>query len=278
MFKNLLLTLPSYPHPVPAATLRAAVDVGRVLDAHITCLVSAPTIPLPLTFHPYSPQLERQLNERQDEVRAVAEAQLAAFSDEARRAGISHGGRVVVSTDDGPSEAIVEHARLRNLTIVPFIEGDETRDDLLQSLVFNSGRPVLVLPGGEDGRSFALNKVVVAWDFSRAAARAAGDALPLLRRAGEVRAVTGNLDKPMPDEASGPEFATHLVRNGVATVVLDEVELGTRTVGEAIDDASADADLLVMGAFGHSRLRDFFLGGATRHVLKRPRVPTLLSH
>lgn len=278
MFRNLLLTLPSYPRPVPAATLRAAVEVGRLLEAHVTCLVSAPTIPLPLTFHPYSPQLERQINERQDEVRAAAEAQLAAFCEEARRADVSHDGKVVVSADDRPGDAIVELARLRSMTIVPFVEDDDMRAELLQSLVFESGRPVLLLPGGEDGRGFGLGKVVVAWDFSRAAARAAGDALPLLRRAGEVRVVTVSLDKPLPEEATGPEFATHLVRNGVAGVVLEEVELGTRTVGEAIDDAAADAGLLVMGAFGHSRLRDFFLGGATRHILRRPRVPTLLSH
>lgn len=278
MFKDILLTLPSYPKPLPRTALRGAVEVGRLLEAHTTCLVSAPTIPLPLTFHPYSPELERQINERQDEVRAAALAELAAFEEEARRAGVAHAGQVVVAANDGFSEAIIEHARLRDLTVAPFVEGDEAHADLLQALIFDSGRPVLVLPGGADARGFSLGRVVVAWDFSRAAARAAGDALPLLQRAEEVRVVTVSLDKPLPEETSGPEFAAHLARNGVANVVLEEVELGARTVGEAIDEATAIADLLVMGAFGHSRIRDFFLGGATRHVLRKPLVPTLLSH
>lgn len=276
MFKDILLPLPSWPRTAPRPALRRALDAARLLESHVTGLVNEPTLPLPVAFHPYSERFEIELNTRQSEAHETAVAELAAFEEEARRAGVSHEGRLVTLAAGVGWEPVVEYARLRDLTVVPFLDDDENSAELVQALVFESGRPVLVLPG-DGGESFGLGRIVVGWDFSRAAARAVGDAMPLLQRAQEVRVVTVANDKQPPESASGPEFTAHLARNGVRAV-LDEVERGGRSVGEALDAAAADADLLVMGAFGHSRIRDFFLGGATRHLLRKPRLPTLLSH
>lgn len=275
MFKDILLPLSSRPQASEIAALSRALEAARLLEAHVSGVVLEETVPLPLAFRPYGTEMERALSERQAEMRASAQARLVAFADEARRAGLAHDGQVV-AVSDGAFDPVVEHARLRGLTIASFIAGDATRTNLLQALIFESGRPVLVLP--QEGEGFRLERIAVAWDFGRAAARAVADAMPLLRQAKEVSILTVFADdKQAPSSASGPELVAHLARNGVHAS-LKELQRGRRPVGEVLEEAAKDADLMVMGAFGHSRIRDFFLGGATKHVLDNPHRPTLLSH
>lgn len=274
MFRDILLPLPSHPKPSDRAASGRALEAARLLEAHVTGLVMEPMVPLPVAFRPYGNAMEKALGERQAEMRAAAQAELAAFADEARRAGLSHDGQTVTIID-GSFQTVVEHARLRGLTIAPFAAGDEARADLIQALIFESGRPVLVLP--QEGEGFRLERIALAWDFGRAAASAVADAMPLLRQAREVRILTVLSDKQAPASASGPELIAHMARNGVHAS-FTELERGRRPVGEVLEEAAEDVDLMVMGAFGHSRIRDFFLGGATRHVLDNPRRPTLLSH
>lgn len=278
MFKDILLTLPAWPNPAAAGTLSKAVAVARFLDAYLNCVVAEPRLPVPVSYHPYSAELEKALNARQREAHEIATGQVAAFAEAVKLAGVAGDAQIVKAPDGGDvSEPIVDHARLRDLTIVPFLEEDgEGSSELVQALVFESGRPVLVLPAGDEG-DFKLDRVVVAWDGGRPAARAVGDALPLLQRAGAVRVVTVSKDKQVPESASGAALAAHLARNGV-NVTFEEIGKGTQSIGAAIEEAAADADLVVMGAFGHSRLRDFFLGGATRHMLAKLALPTLFSH
>lgn len=275
MFKDILLPLTTHPRPAGRATLRRALEAARLMEAHVGGLVMEPTIPLPVSFRPYGSELESRIDARRAEIREAAASALAAFQEEARRAGLSHDGQIV-TVPDGAFDPVVEHARLRGLTIAPFIGDDEIHADLLQALIFETGRPLLLLPE-DDGETFRLGRVVLAWDFSRAATRALADALPLLRQARDVRIVTVLADKPAPTAASGEELVAHLARNGVHAT-FDEIERGRRSVADVLDDAAEGADLMVMGAFGHSRLRDFLLGGATRHMLAKPRLPTFLSH
>lgn len=274
MFKDILMPLPGRSGPAGRAAIVDALAVAALLEAHVTGLAIEPAVPLPVAFRPYGAALEDQIGARRAELRAAAGAELAAFTEEARRAGLSHDGQVV-TVADGAFDAVVEHARLRGLAVVPFAGEDESRAELAQALIFDSGRPVLLLPQSQQG--FSLDRIVLAWDFGRAAARAAADAMPLMRRARQVRIVTVLADKRAPASASGPELVAHLARNGVHAT-LHEAERGRRPVGQVLEEEARQADLLVMGAFGHSRLRDFFLGGATRHMLAAPVRPTLLSH
>jgi nucleotide-binding universal stress UspA family protein len=119
----------------------------------------------------------------------------------------------------------------------------------------------------------------VAWDFSRPAARAVADALPVLEKAKRTCVVTVTNEKLIDTKRSGPELAKHLARHGV-NVVLDTVDAAGRSVGDVLESyvASRNADVLVMGAYGHSRIRDFILGGATKSMIARPPLPILLSH
>ena len=172
---------------------------------------------------------------------------------------------------------LAEYARLRDLTIVPVSEGDDQWS--AETIIFGSGKPTLVLPERAPSRQFQFGTIVVAWDFSRTAARAVADAIPLLEKAKHVRIVTVTGEKPIDSKRSAEELARNLSRHGLE-VCLDRVASKGRSVGEVLEShlQSCDADMLVMGAYGHSRFREFVLGGATRSLLAKPPLPILFSH
>ena len=120
---------------------------------------------------------------------------------------------------------------------------------------------------------------MIAWDYSRVAARAVGDAMPLLTKAKRVHIVTVTDDKELRPRMDAHELARHLARHGVA-VVIDQALRGNMSIGDALfrQAAAINADLMVMGGFGHSRLRDFILGGATQQILTWAPLPILMSH
>jgi nucleotide-binding universal stress UspA family protein len=124
-----------------------------------------------------------------------------------------------------------------------------------------------------------LDRVMVCWDGSRTAARALGDAMPLLARAGNVQVVIVASEPGKSDEIPGADIAHHLARHGLK-VELKQIVVHGLDVANTILSHAADsgADFIVMGGYGHSRLREFVLGGATRGILGSMTVPTLISH
>jgi nucleotide-binding universal stress UspA family protein len=203
-----------------------------------------------------------------------AENLLVAFQDAAEKRGVFLDRVLERCLMSEVPDLLIEHARLRDLTIVPTPEGDA------EPIIFGSGRPTLILPHTRKrAGAFALNTVVVAWDFSRPAARAVADALPILERTKRVCVVTVANEKVIHTKRSGAELGKHLARHGV-NVVLDVVDAAGRGIGDVLEwyVTSRNADLLVMGAYGHSRVRDFLLGGATKSMLSRPPLPIFLSH
>ncbi len=148
-----------------------------------------------------------------------------------------------------------------------------------ESIVFGSGRPVLLLPQRRSIREFALATIVIAWDGSRPAARAVADSLPVLERAKTVRVLTVLNEKELSSELPAAELSKYLERHGIDAKP-DCVDAAGRPIGEILNSylTSNQADLLVMGAYGHSRLREFILGGATLSMLLKPPLPVLLSH
>lgn len=168
-------------------------------------------------------------------------------------------------------------ARLYDLSVLPWGGATASAMDLAQAVLFGSGRPALLVPSV--ARIAPLDHIAVAWDGSRVAARALWDALALLPESGRVTVLTVGDEKPL----AGPDLATSLAaslqkRGYGATSV--ELALENRSIAGALQDSALEtgAQLLVMGAFGHSRLRDFILGGATKGVMTDARLPILLSH
>ena len=278
-YKDLLLSVASYPDSTPPAAVDVAVDFASAIGAKLSAIACELKIAVPGSFiAPAFLNIPAMAEAEAKKGREQAEAALAAFEKAATNKGVFEErilGQCLAPQLPG---LLAEYARLRDLSIVP-AEANELLDQPnAEALIFESGRPVLVLPR-KPRKSFALNSATVAWDFSRPAARAVGDALPLLTKAKRVHVVTITNEKRIDSRRSGPELAKHLARHGV-DVILETVDAAGRPIGEALEAATRvhDSDLLVMGAYGHSRLREFVLGGASRSMITQPPLPVLLSH
>ena len=172
---------------------------------------------------------------------------------------------------------LATQARLHDLTV---LDAGPRRFDLdretIERALFESGRPVIAVPPGCD--AFAARRIIVAWDGSAQAARAANDALPFLRAAEAIEVVSVCDDAEIHEAVPGAEFAPHLARHGVNVVVNDLPK------GDGIAETLRSqvglfrADMVVMGAYRHSPKREFFLGGVTRSLLRNSPVPLFLSH
>jgi nucleotide-binding universal stress UspA family protein len=177
-------------------------------------------------------------------------------------------------------DAIVEHARMHDLTFLP-VQNPIGLDELFtESVIFGSGRPTILLPASSDKcPPPSVDIVALSWDCSRAAARALADAMPILQKAKRVLVFTVINEKRLSETQSSDLLDQHLRLHGVDATI-ERVDAGGRPIGQVIENfvVANHVNFLVMGAFGHSRLREFILGGATRSILNHPPVPVLLSH
>lgn len=275
-FRDILVALTSYPEPTPVSVVEEAVSVASLLGAHIAALSCEVHVEVPGHFISGAVVgLPGIIAEELSKSRRNAQDLLAAFEAAAAKAGISCETVLEKCKTLEVPELLVEYARLRDLTIMP-----ESNDRWhAEAVMFGSGRPTLILPQKPRSRPLALGTVAVAWDFSRAAARAVSDARPLLEKAKKVRVVTVLNEKRLDQKHSAEELSKNLARHGI-DVVLDRVDAKGRPIGAVLEayTASHAADLLVMGAYGHSRLREFVLGGATNSLLSKPPLPILFSH
>ena len=276
-YKDLLLSLASYPDSTPPASVDVAVDFARAIGARLSAIACEIRIAVPGSF--IAPAYVAGMAEAEaKKSREQAEAALAAFQKAAENKDVYEERILGRCFGSGLPGLLVEYARLRDLTIVSAEANDFADQRNAEALIFESGRPLLMVPR-EPRKPFVLNTATVAWDFSRPAARAVGDALPLLTKAKRVYVVTVTNEKRIDTTRSGPELAKHLARHGV-DVILESVDAAGRSIHETLEAATRahDSDLLVMGAYGHSRLREFVLGGATRSMITRPPLPVLFSH
>ena len=177
---------------------------------------------------------------------------------------------------------VMDHGRAADLIIAGQTDPDWDLSPLLdfpERLALESGRPVLVVPYagrfGDIGRN-----VVIAWKAGRELARAVFDALPILEQAEKVHIleVKQHGDKAAtlaPDTTIAASLARHGIKPSVRASVAADISVGDDILSRLSD---LDADLLVMGAYGHSRMREFVFGGTTRHIARHMTVPTLFSH
>jgi len=168
-------------------------------------------------------------------------------------------------------------ARYFDLAILPWSKDNLVSQDVAQEVIFGAGRPTIMVPAPAGAEPIA--HVALAWDASRVAARALADLMPLLPENARITVLTVTDEKALAEEGIAERLATMLAGRGLdARAQL--VSLDGRTIAAALQDAAitSGAGLLAMGGFGHSRLRDFVLGGATREVFADLRLPVLLSH
>ena len=275
-YNDILVALTSYPEPTPVSVVEDAVSVAAALGAHIAALSCEMHVQVPGHFISGSVVgLPGVIAGEAGKSRKNAQDLLAAFEAAAAKSGVSRESILQKCKSFEVPDLLVEYARLRDLTIMP-ASNDRW---YAEAVIFGSGKPTLILPESPRPRPFELGTVAVAWDFSRAAARAVADAIPLLEKAKKVRVVTVLNEKHMDNKHSAEELSKNLSRHGI-DVVLDRVDAKGRPIGDVLEAyvASHASDMLVMGAYGHSRLREFVLGGATKSLLLKPPLPILFSH
>jgi nucleotide-binding universal stress UspA family protein len=217
---------------------------------------------------------------QQAEAREHAESVATAFDEATRRAGVSaETRRIEADIGDVPTQ-FAHIARRFDLSVIGQFERDRDHrtNIVIEAALFDSGRPVLIVPFIQKDR-LKLDHVMVCWDGSRAATRAIADAMPFLTRSRKASIVVGDTQSAKSADLPGADIATHLSRHGVNATV-ERIPVSKIDVSNAILSNAADtsADLIVMGGYGHSRLREFILGGTTRGMLASMTKPTLMSH
>ena len=278
MIKDLVVNLSVVPERDPAAEF--ALSLARAFAARVTgiAIQSDPITPTALVDSmPPPPDLIESL--RMESERG-AKAAADRFDDAARLASVPFETRIVTSTVAGGANRFAEIARRFDLSVVAQAQPNAVGPEALivEQALFDSGRPVVVVPYIQTA-PFKADRVLLCWDGSRPAARAVGDAMPILSRAQVVEVFTIESGKLKSDEIPGADIAGHLAQHGLNVKVTRSVS-GDVDVANVILSHAADsgADLIVMGGYGHSRFREFILGGATRGILTSMTVPTLMSH
>jgi|HubBroStandDraft_1064217.scaffolds.fasta_scaffold00058_34 nucleotide-binding universal stress UspA family protein len=209
---------------------------------------------------------------------AAAEAR---FQEEIAGRAVTTEWRAVKGLTD---RKIAEHARYADLVVVGQNDPEEPATGsaarVPEVVPLTSGKPCLVVPHAQGPAGFG-DKILVAWDGSREASRAVADAMPLLRAAGrvtiaQIKAPTGD---PFASSLDLTAFAAHLARHGIDLETRTEAAEG-RSVAQSLLALAGElsADLIVMGAYGHARLRELILGGVTSEILTRMTLPVLMSH
>jgi nucleotide-binding universal stress UspA family protein len=276
MIKNIVVNL-SVGEAADAATAYA-VSVAAAFEAHLAGIA--------FSYEPsmaefgYEGVAVSLIESERAKAERAADAAIAKFEASARRQGLSAESRRIDAGFAGAGEQFALIARRFDLSIVTQAEPRKVVPEgiILEAALFDSGRPVLAVPYIQKA-GLTLDRVMVCWDGSRNAARAAGDALPFLTRAKSVEVVMVTAERVKSDEMPGADIAHHLARHGLNVSVQRIVSVET-DVANTILSYAADAgtDFLVMGGYGHSRLREFVLGGATRGILGAMTVPVLMSH
>lgn len=274
-FKTISLGLIAEREPVATAAIDYALSLCDQDRAHLACRIVAPLLDLPTGR--ILPLAQALVDEVNAERLATAERARDHIDTAARLSGVSVDCKILQDGYSAARAAAVETTRASDLVILPQARGAlSSETGLIESVLFGCGRPAIVVPA-DWSRGAKFERVIVAWDGGARAARAAGDALPLLARAEEVEVVCvtsengGRLD--------GSDLAEHLSRHCRKLKLL---ELPTafgdpgRTLCEHV--SASRPDLLVMGAFGHSRIVQFVLGGVTSAMLEQATLPVFYSY
>lgn len=273
--KDVTTILDLYDPAVPGPAF--ALDLAAALEAHVTGIAIAME-PLAPGFLG-SPIPADYIVGAIEEAERQAEAAAAAFTAKASASGVSAETRTITLLA-GSTAPIVAQTHLSDLVVIGqenFDLVEPMRGALIEALLFDAGVPVCVVPMGWR-KGYKVSRAVIAWDGSSTAARAVHAALPVLSpgTAVEVTIVAGN--KAWTGEP-GADVATYLARHGLE-VTINTVNRDAGDVAATLINhiGETGADLCVMGAYGHSRLREFIVGGATRGILEGMTVPTLMAH
>jgi nucleotide-binding universal stress UspA family protein len=278
MIKDVVVNLEHLASRNPARDF--AISVAVTFDAHVAGVAFAYDPDFLVAIAPeMPPDVTSQIV---DESEKSALAAIDRFDEAARRSMVSAEHRLIKSTWIAAPDVLSDLARRFDVSV--FMQSDQDNgidnDDMIETALFDSGRPVMVVPYiQKDG--LKLDHLVCCWDGSRAAARAINDALPLLEKASAVDLliVLNEKTRSGQNEVRGAEMARHLARHnvkvGIESIPAADVDV-TNTILSYVADNSGT--LIVMGGYGHARLRELILGGVTHDMLESMTVPVFMSH
>lgn len=268
-----------------SARFDLAASLARQHDAHLTALFVIDPFPSSLMVASTAgfsdggilASLMQKMEEDAQAAAAVVEARVREIL---RRDGLTGKWQLISGMT---ATTVAQHARYADLAILgqhdPDRADEVNQTQVIEQALFTSGRPMLIVPYA--GRfETAGRRALVGWNASRESARAVNDALMLMQGGEAVTILTVDAeDDSAPGDVPGADIATHLARHGL-TVLTKQASGKAVGIGDVLLNQAADtgADLLVIGAYGHSRMREIILGGVTRTLLRHMTIPVLMSH
>jgi nucleotide-binding universal stress UspA family protein len=277
MLTDILINVPAENDADPAVNCGLA--LAKTFGAHVTGAVFGIEPTVPVSY--FSAVPGEVMMDLRNAAEQAARDGAARFAKAAQAAGVDAEARPVVSSVDGALAAFAHLTRLHDLTILGQPNPDRPGGELefLEAALFDSGRAVLVVPYIQK-KPIEFNRVLVAWDGGRAATRAIAEARPLLARARKVEILVVETGKPDQNALPGADLAKHLARHKLKVELRRVLAPSASEIDETILNAVSDdgIDLIVMGGYGHSRLREFMLGGVTRSIVKSMTAPVLMAH
>jgi nucleotide-binding universal stress UspA family protein len=276
--KDVFLPLVGQPRGPALAAIEKCVAVAADLGARITALgLEEDVFERPKVMLPY----DRDSAETSGS-RAASDMQqlLNAFTNATSRANLRAQSRTGKVPADQIAAILAEHARFSDLTLLPVKPYDSRMESIIEAVLFESGRPLLLCPEHlADEMRPEFENVMIAWDHSARAARAVGDALPILQAANSVRVVTVADDKADAIVQSGTALVDHLREHGVHAS-FETTKGGSSSIGKVLGNwvNSHGMDVMVMGAYHHSRLNEIVWGGVTKTVIGQPPCWVMISH
>ncbi|MBL8547648.1 MAG: universal stress protein [Hyphomonadaceae bacterium] len=276
-YKDVLAPVIALDEDEPA--LAAAAEIAAKFEAHATALIIA--VHLASEFEPKP----RALSEVLADITAGSQSHAALLAQGLRawiaRAPYPFETREATIEDAVRYDHILAHARVSDLVVLAQSSGhDRARRALAEDILLRSGRPLLLVPAGKP-KARKWSRVAIGWDAKATAVRAISAAMPLLRSAEHVSVVTVDAKPSGAGHAPAPghDLALHLARHGVHVDVRNVASGGHSDSKALLEEAVAvDADVLVLGAYGHARAQEFVFGGVTRDLLATSPLPLLMMH
>ena len=276
MIKDIIVNLRATKND--SAVANYAASVAAALQAHLTGVAFVYDPILPISDGGYIPAevIETQRVENE----SAAEAAIKGFIAATNKAGISTEPLKLSTSLAGAADRLARMARCFDLAIVGQGQSEmSTMEQIIgEAVLFDSGRPMIMVPYIQKA-PFKIDNVMICWDGSRASARAVADAISILGKGSRVEIVIITNERGKQYDIEGADIGQHLARHGFK-VEVRRLPGGDIDVADALLSHAADSstDFMVMGGYGHSRLREFVLGGVTRSIFQSMTVPVLLSH
>lgn len=273
--RNILVGMSEEGIDEPSSALGYAIALASQSGAHVT--VQAASLKLVLTHAYVSTAAANLVAAHNRRLKALAGEVAERARGDAAAAGVAASVESPQLSYGQMVDAFIGQAKVHDLAILDAETATINVDrGLIEGVLFESGRPLIVVPANVTG--FAARKIIVAWDASARAARAVNDAMPFLRAAEAVEIVAVGSERELATSIPGAELAPHLVRHGVNATVKNLAVQGD--VASTLREQASlfGADLLVMGAFHHSLMREWVLGGVTQSLLAESKVPLFLSY